>query len=363
VAHDFNNLLTAILGNVELAALEVPATGGVGEALAQIRAAATSAAALTRQLLTFSRKQVIEPRILDLNQLLATMHRMLERMIGESYELRTVTAEGLGAVRADPGLLEQAIVNLVVNARDAMPDGGVITLETANLAPDDEHRSVHPLVSAGPLVMLAVTDTGSGMTDEVKRHLFEPFFTTKPRGQGTGLGLATTYGAIRQSGGVIEVDSELGRGTTFRIVLPAVTEDTEAPTRGSPEPPEPSVGGRETVLVVEDDPGVREVAARALLSAGYRVLTAVSGEQALALAAAEPIHLLLTDVVMPGMNGRDLAERLLPLHAETRVLYTSGYAEDIIAHHGVLDAGVELLSKPYSIDVLIRRVRRVLDRR
>ena len=364
VAHDFNNLLTAILGNVELAALQVPATGGVGEALAQIRSAATSAAALTRQLLAFSRKQVIEPRVLDLNQLLTTMHRMLDRMIGESYELRTVTAEGLGAVRADPGLLEQAIVNLVVNARDAMPDGGVITLETANVAPDDEPRITNLLVSAGPLVMLAVTDTGSGMTDEVKQHLFEPFFTTKPRGQGTGLGLATTYGAIRQSGGVIEVDSEPGRGTTFRIVLPAVTEDADGPTRASPEPPAPSVGGRETILVVEDDPGVREVAARALLSAGYRVLTAVSGEQALAMAAAtEPIHLLLTDVVMPGMNGRELAARLLPLHTETRVLYTSGYAEDIIAHHGVLDAGVELLSKPYSIDVLVRRVRRVLDRR
>jgi len=363
VAHDFNNLLTAILGNVELAALEVPAAGSVGEALAQIRAAATSAAALTRQLLTFSRKQVIEPRVLDLNQLLANMQKMLVRMIGESYELRTVAAEGLGAVRADPGLLEQAIVNLVVNARDAMPDGGVITLETANVAPDEERRSVHPLAAAGPLVAVAVIDTGSGMTDEVKAHLFEPFFTTKPRGQGTGLGLATTYGAIRQSGGVIEVESELGRGTTFRILLPAVSEDAEPLTRASPEPPETSVRGRETVLVVEDDPGVREVAARALLASGYRVLTAVTGEEALALAATEPIHLLLTDVVMPGMNGRELAARLLALHTDTRVLYTSGYAEDIIAHHGVLDAGVELLSKPYSIDVLIRRVRRVLDHR
>jgi len=362
VAHDFNNLLTAILGNVEMAALEVPKTGGVGEALAQIRAAATSAAALTRQLLAFSRKQVIEPRVLDLNQLIATMQKMLVRMIGESYELRTVAAEGLGAVRADPGLLEQAIMNLVVNARDAMPDGGVITLETANVAPEDEHRSVHPLVPAGPLVMVAVTDGGSGMTDEVKRHLFEPFFTTKPRGQGTGFGLATTYGAIRQSGGVIEVESEPGRGTTFRIFLPAVTEDAEALTRASPEPPAPSVGGRETILVVEDDPGVREVAARALLSAGYRVLTAVSGEQALAMAAAatEPIHLLLTDVVMPGMNGRELAERLLPLHTETRVLYTSGYAEDIIAHHGVLEEGIQFLQKPFTIQSLARKVNDIL---
>ncbi len=366
VAHDFNNLLTAILGNVELAELDAPAKGGVSEALRQIRAAATSAAALTGQLLAFSRKQVIAPRVFDLNELIETMHRMLARMVGERYEIRPVAGRDLGAVRADPSLLEQAILNLVVNARDAMPSGGVITLETENVTLDAQYQRSYPqpLIEPGRYVALAVSDSGTGMSEEVKQHLFEPFFTTKARGQGTGLGLATTYGAIRQSGGTIEVNSELASGTTFRILLPAVRGAAEPLSAASPVPPAAAVGGREVILVVEDDSGVREVAARALRAVGYRVLVAASGEEALNLvtAAQTPIDLLLTDVVMPGMNGRELAERVSRHRAGVRVLYTSGYAEDIIAHHGVLEPGIELLSKPYRVDVLLRRVRRVLDR-
>jgi two-component system cell cycle sensor histidine kinase/response regulator CckA len=363
VAHDFNNLLTAILGNVEMVSHQLRAGDDILEALADIRETALSAAALTRQLLAFSRKQVIEPRSIDANELLDRMHKMLERLIGEDIELRTIQGEGLGTVRADPSLVEQAIVNLVVNARDAMPSGGVLIVETQDTILDAEYQRTHPLVPPGRYVMFSVSDTGTGMTDEVKSHLFEPFFTTKPRGQGTGLGLATTYGAIRQSNGHITVYSEVGKGTTFKFYLPVVDASAERLITPSPDEPHAMVGGNETILVVEDDTRVRDLVARSLLSSGYHVLVAADGEEALAMAAQveERIHLLLTDVVMPKMNGRELSEKLASIHPETRTLFTSGYTENIIAHHGVLDEGIKFLSKPYTLAALARRVRDLID--
>ena len=362
VAHDFNNLLTAILGNLELAKDRLQSNDGVQELLGEVREAAVSAAGLTNQLLAFSRKQIVEPRLVDLNELIVHMHKMLVRLIGEDIELRTLPGPGPVTVRIDPGLAEQVLVNLAVNARDAMVGGGVLIIETAIVSLDEQYKRSHPLVETGPHVRLAISDTGCGMSDEVKQHLFEPFFTTKPRGQGTGLGLATIYGAIRQSNGHIEVYSEVGKGTTFKIYLPAESGAPESltPALGL----RPVTGGSETVLVVEDDERVRNVATKVLRNAGYRVLSASNGEAALDLAShdREPIHLLVTDVVMPGMNGRQLAEHLAEGHPETRTLFTSGYTDNIIAHHGVLDREIEFLSKPYTLEVLTRRVRDILDK-
>jgi len=362
VAHDFNNLLTAILGNIEIANHRLRRNEGIQDLLGEVRDAAMSAAGLTRQLLAFSRRQIVEPRLLDLNELIAHMHKMLVRLIGEDIELRTLPGPGLATVRIDPGLAEQVLVNLAVNARDAMKDGGVMIVETATITLDEEYKRSHPLVEPGAYVRLAVSDTGSGMTDEVKRHLFEPFYTTKPRGEGTGLGLATIYGAIRQSNGHIEVYSEVGKGTTFKIYLPAESGAPESLT--PPLDPRPVTGGSETILVVEDDERVRNIVTRVLREAGYRVLVASNGDDALMVAGADgqPIHLLVTDVVMPGMNGRQLADRLAQAHPKSRTLFTSGYTENIIAHHGVLDRGIEFLSKPYTLEVLTRRVREVLDK-
>ena len=365
VAHDFNNLLTAILGNAELAQRKARNGQPVDESLGEIREATLSAAALTRQLLAFSRKQVIAPRLLDTNELIGRMDKMLKRLIGEDIHLRTVPGEDLGSVRADPGLLEQAIVNLVVNARDAMPNGGSLVIETAAITLDSAYQRNHPLAEPGRYVMLAISDTGVGMGDEVKAHLFEPFFTTKPRGEGTGLGLATTYGAVRQSNGFIDVYSQVGKGTTFKIFLPVVDEDAERLTTPSPDDPSALRGGKETILVVEDEQRVRELVSRSLAAFGYEVLMAGSGAEAVALATARQaaIHLLLTDVIMPGMNGRQLSALLTEAHPETRVLFTSGYTENIIAQHGILDPGIDFLSKPYTLEVLAHKVRRILDRR
>jgi PAS domain S-box-containing protein len=362
VAHDFNNLLTAILGNVEIASHRLRHNESIQDSLAEVREAAVSAAGLTDQLLAFSRKQIVKPRLVDLNELIARMHRMLVRLIGENIELRTLPSSSPATVKIDPGLAEQVVVNLAVNARDAMAGGGVLVIETATVTLDEEYRRSHPLVEPGAYVRLAISDTGCGMSDEVKQHLFEPFFTTKPRGEGTGLGLATIYGAIRQSNGHVEVYSEVGKGTTFKIYLPAEAGAPESltPPLGTPM----LTGGSETILVVEDDERVRNIATRALRDAGYRVLSARNGEVALALASDEgqPIHLLVTDVVMPGMNGRQLSERLAQSHPETRTLFTSGYTENIIAHHGVLERGIEFLSKPYTLEALTRRVRELLDK-
>ena len=360
VAHDFNNLLTAILGNLELAGLELAGDHPVTPRLGEIRKAADSAAALTRQLLAFSRKQIIAPELLDLNELIGRMHKLLVRLIGEDIELRSRPHPGLECVMADAGQLEQVIVNLAVNARDAMPSGGVLTIATADITLDEAYCRRHVYARPGPHVMLTVSDTGCGMTPEVLAHLFEPFFTTKPKGKGTGLGLATVYGAVKQNGGSIEVYSEPGMGTTFKIYLPqALHEAAEVPT-GVPE--EGLAEGTERILLVEDESVVRDFAAEILTRLGYRVTACRTAEEALQAFEGLPLHpeLLITDVVLPGMNGRELAERLCDRQPGLRVLYTSGYTEDVIVHHGVLEEGLAFLGKPYTGQALTRMIMRIL---
>ncbi|NLH49523.1 MAG: PAS domain S-box protein [Myxococcales bacterium] len=361
VAHDFNNLLTGISGNVQLALLDLKPNDPLAETLAEIGKAAESAGALTRQLLAFSRKQLIEPRVLDLNELISSMHKMLGRLIGEDIELRIILGEGLDAVKIDPGQFEQILVNLAINARDAMPDGGNLLIETAGVELDEEYCRAHSYPRAGKCVMLAVSDTGFGMSEETKAHLFEPFFTTKEKGKGTGLGLATIYGAVKQAGGNIEVYSEEGRGTTFKIYLPRIEEKAEKLERDGL--PREIPGGDETVFLVEDEELVRKLAIKVLKRLGYKTLHADSGGDALVIAEQypAPIHLLLTDVVMPGINGRQLAERFAKIHPETRVLFSSGYTEDIIAHHGMIDKGLHFIGKPYAPRALAKAIRKVLD--
>jgi two-component system, cell cycle sensor histidine kinase and response regulator CckA len=360
IAHDFNNLLTAIGGNASLALLGCPQDAPTRPLLTEINQAVASAADLTRQLLTFSRRQVIAPKVVNLNDVVAGLKKMLERLLGEDLELRTVLDPSLGHVRTDPGQAEQVLVNLAVNARDAMLDGGKLTIETANVSLDEaycnEHRHVHP----GDYVMLAVSDDGAGMTEETKAHLFEPFFTTKELGKGTGLGLAMIYGAIRQNNGQIEVYSEIGQGTTFKIYLPRVDELPEAVQA---KPPAVSPRGSETLVLVEDDAQVRALALQVLERQGYRVRAFPGADEALAAMRQTdgPIHLIITDVVMPGMNGRVFSERAREIAPDVKVLFTSGYTRDVIAHHGVLDEGIEFLPKPYTVESLARRVREVLD--
>ncbi len=362
VAHDFNNLLTAINGFVELALLDVRPGDPVHELLQEVLRAGASAAELTQQLLAFSRRQVIDPRVLNLNEVVTHVHRMLQRLLGEDIALETMLAGDLGQVRVDRSQVEQILVNLGINARDAMPAGGKLTIETANVTLDAEYCAHHPHVQPGAYVLLAVSDEGVGMADEVKAHLFEPFFTTKAIGRGTGLGLAMVYGAVKQNRGSIEVYSELQHGTTFKMYFPRVDERPEA--RATPAPgPLPS--GTETIALVEDDAKVRRVASRMLERLGYRVLAYGSGPEAIAAVRAltEPLHLLVTDVVLPGMNGRVLAGEIGALRPGIRVLFASGYTANVVVHHGVLERGVEFIPKPYSIDLLARRVREVLDRR
>lgn len=361
VAHDFNNLLTSISGNVELALSEVPKESGLHTCLAEVRKATISAASLIKQLLAFSRKQIIEPKVVDLNALISNMHKMLVRLIGEDINLKTIPQENIKSVRIDPSQFEQILVNLSVNARDAMPDGGVLTIETASVELDENYCRTHSGVTPGPYVMLAVSDTGYGMSEEVLEHIFEPFFTTKPKSEGTGLGLATAYGAVKQANGSIEVYSETGRGTTFKIYLPAVNEKAHA--LESDKNNEILLTGNETVLLVEDELMVRNLAVRLLGKMGYRVIEAANGKDALKLASdfSEKIDLLMTDVVMPGMNGRQLSENLKEIHPETKVLFTSGYTENIIAHHGVVEKGLNFIGKPYSMNLLARKIRETLD--
>jgi PAS domain S-box-containing protein len=362
VAHDFNNLLTAIIGNVSLALMKLSPSDPAAGLLAEANKAAERAATLTQQLLAFSRKQIIEPKVLDLNILIANLSKMLVRLIGENIDLNMVLGEDLGLVKVDPGQFEQILVNLAVNARDAMPEGGKLLIETANVDLDDVYCARHPYVRPGRFVMLAVSDTGHGMSEEVKKQIFEPFFTTKPKGTGTGLGLATIYGVVKQSDGSIEVYSEVGKGTTFKIYLPRV-EGEAARTRESDLPME-LLEGSETVLLVEDEEIVRNLCVRILERLGYRVMQAGNGDEAIGLAMGygERIDLLMTDVVMPGMHGRELAIRLTRIHPETRVLFTSGYTDNAIVHHGVLDEGVSFIGKPYSPSALARKVRDVLDK-
>jgi signal transduction histidine kinase len=361
VAHDFNNMLAVILGNTELTMRMVQAEGQAHGRLRQVHAAAESAAALTRQLLAFSRKQVLSPCDVVVEDLVGKLRNMLLRLIGEDVQLETGSDGQRGTVQVDPGLLERVIVNLAVNARDAMPTGGRLAIETANCMVDKGYAAQHPGVKPGDYVVLTVSDTGSGMTDEVKAHLFEPFFTTKPADKGTGLGLATTYGAVQQSNGQIEVYSQVGQGTSFRIYFPRVSTSTQ--TAHKRVPGESLRLGAGTVLVVEDTPLVLELTARMLSHLGYTVLEADGPMAALEIARKHPeeIDLLLTDLVMPGSSGLQLASVFGEIHPETRVLYTSGYSDDVIANYGGCDASLHFISKPFSMQALSDKVRSILD--
>ncbi len=360
IAHDFNNLLTAIMGNTHLVMMNSEADGLVRQKLGVVMKAAESAAGLTKQLLAFSRRQVIEPRSMDLNFIVKQMSKMLGTLIGEDVRLKTVLSS-TGKIKADPGQIEQILINLAVNARDAMPDGGKLILETADVILDEYYCKRHPHAQPGSYVSLAVSDTGTGMTEEVKKNLFEPFFTTKPKGKGTGLGLATVYGAVKQNNGCIEVYSVLDKGTSFKIYFPQAASAEQAQKEKAMEVvPQ----GNETILFVEDDALVRDFALSALERLGYHVLSADSGEEALAVAAAHPgpIDLLLTDVILAGINGKVLAEKLTQSRPGTKVLFTSGYTGNVIAHHGVLDEGIQFIEKPYSIHALSRKIREVIQK-
>jgi two-component system cell cycle sensor histidine kinase/response regulator CckA len=360
VAHDFNNLLTAIKGNISLALLDMQPMDPLYEYLINVDRAADSAASLTRQLLTFSRKQIISPKVINLNDVLVHVQKLLARLIGEDIHLELFAAPDLASIRLDRNQAEQVLINLAVNARDAMPHGGRLMLETANIDLDEEYCRRHRYVQPGSFVMLAVSDTGLGIREDVRAHLFEPFFTTKEAGSGTGLGLSMVYGAVKQNGGHIEVYSEEGHGATFKIFLPAVDQppDVTVETFTNARP-----GGVETIVLVEDEEHVRTIAALMLRRQGYTVHPFPDGPSALTAveAMSEPLHLLITDVVMPGMNGQVLTQRLLGLRPSTKVLFTSGYTANVIVHQGVLNQGVEFLAKPYSLERLARRVREVLD--
>ncbi len=361
IAHDFNNLLTAVAGYSELLLAQLPEGDVRRESAEEIREAGKRAASLTQQLLAFSRRQVLEPRVLDLNAVIASMERMLRRVIGEDIELTTSLDPGLWRTKADPGQIEQAILNLVVNARDAMPRGGRLTLETANVELDDRFAGHYATVHPGPHVMLAVSDTGIGMDAELQSRLFEPFFTTKERGKGTGLGLSTTYGIVKQSGGSIWVYSEPGLGTTLKIYLPRCEEPLEHSL--PPAVPAAPVTGTETVLLVEDEPEVRRLVEKLLRMHGYTVLSAASPSDAIEAARRHEadIQMLLTDVIMPGMNGRELARALAHGRPRMKVLYMSGYTDAAITQQGILPPGTAFLSKPFTPEALARKVREVLE--
>jgi len=359
IAHDFNNILSIIMGHGELllatAKLDEDGRNGVD----QIRRAADRAASLTQQLLAFSRKQVLQPRMLDLNETVADMQKMLTRVIGEDIELVAKLSASPMMVRADPGQLEQVLMNLAVNARDAMPHGGKIMMETSrvDISPEGGRDLDLP---AGGYVMLKVTDTGHGMDSATLSHVFEPFFTTKPMGKGTGLGLATVYGIVKQSGGSIQVESDTGQGTGFRVYLPAVDGPSGVKAERTGQKAE---GGSETILIAEDEPDLRELTRIFLEGYGYRVLEASSADEAIKVAQAwtQPIHLLLTDVIMPGMSGRQLADKILSKRPETKIVYMTGYTDDMVVQHRVLEPGVQLLQKPFTKVELAQKVRATLD--
>ena len=362
VAHDFNNLLTSILGNAELALMDLGKDNPLYESLKEIIKAGNSAASLTRQLLAFSRKQILQPVVLNLNTVTADIDKMLRRMIGEDIELKTLLEPDLGNVTSDPGQIEQVLINLAVNARDAMPQGGKLTIETANVDLEEDYFVNHGVIAVpGPYVMLAVTDTGCGMDKETQSRIFEPFFTTKEKGKGTGLGLSTVYGIVKQSNGFVWAYSEPGRGTTFKIYLSRV--EGEEVLLKKEKGPTDKLKGSEAVLIVEDDAALRNLAQKTLHLYGYSVLEAENGEEALRVSKEHegPIHLMITDVVMPKMGGKETAERLQPLYPQMKVIYMSGYTDNAIAHHGVLEPGLNFLEKPFTPQGLVRRVREVLD--
>ncbi|MGE5283421.1 MAG: PAS domain S-box protein [Actinomycetota bacterium] len=363
VAHDFNNLLTAISGYSDLLLHRLPEYSTLRRDVEEIRKAGDRAAALTRQLLAFSRRQVLQPKVLDLNVLVTNMGQALRRLAGEDIGVSIDLSPSLSRVKADPGQIGQVIENLAVNARDAMPEGGRITVATADAELSAAYAASYPGVRPGPYVLLSIADTGRGMSDEVQSHLFEPFFTTKERQKGNGLGLATVYGIVQQSGGHIRVNSAPGRGSTFLVYLPRV-ETPEDGAQGSDRPllPRPSPG-TETVLLTEDEEGVRRLAREILSGNGYKVLEAANGREAVLLSEGHrgKIHLLLTDVVMPELSGRDLGERIRRQRPDLRILYMSGYTDDAILRHGVREDGIPFLQKPFTPEGLARKVREVLD--
>jgi PAS domain S-box-containing protein len=362
VAHDFNNLLMVISGYSEFLLERLgpdPALRGPAQEIAK---ASERATALTRQLLAFSRKQMLAPKVVDLNSVVTENLKMLTRLIGEDVDLVMVPGSGIGAVKADPGQIEQVVMNLAVNARDAMPHGGKLTIETANVKLDANYARFHSPVKPGDYVMLAISDTGMGMDSETQTHIFEPFYTTKGM-KGTGLGLSTVYGIVKQSEGYIWVYSETGKGTTFKIYLPrvdaALQSETQQPAAATAQPGQ----SRETILLVEDEDNLRQLARQSLENQGYSVLDAADGGAAIRISQTHqgPIHLLLTDVIMPGMNGRQLANEISPTRPEVKVLYMSGYTENHIGHNGTLDRGITLLQKPFTLPALQAKVREVLD--
>jgi len=360
VAHDFNNLLMVVKGHAQLLIERMPKDPTLHHSVQQMEKAADRAASLTRQLLAFSRKQVLQPRVLDMNDVVGGMIKMFSRVIGANIEMAFVPGANLGRAKADPGQIEQVLLNLVVNARDAMPDGGRLTIETANVQLDRGYAAGHATVEPGPYVMLTVTDTGCGMDAQTQSRIFEPFFTTKEAGKGTGLGLATVYGVVKQSGGYIWVYSEVGCGTTFKIYLPQVTEEIE--TAVVEQHTGGSLAGTETILFVEDEQSVRELVRDYLRGEGYQVLDAGDGLEALQMATAHkgPIHILITDVVMPRLSGRDLAQKLSAERRGLKVLFISGYTDDTVVRHGVLDGGVAFLQKPFNLKSLAEKIREVL---
>lgn len=360
MAHDFNNLMNVVIGYSEMLLNKMPQDHPRRPALESILDAGERAAHLTSQLLAFSRKQVIEPRVWDPNLIIKNMEQLLRRIIGEDVDLRVAPVPDAGRVKADLGMVEQVIMNLAVNARDAMPKGGTLTIETANAALDERYARTHPGAAPGPYVMLAVSDTGLGMTPEVRRRIFEPFFTTKETGKGTGLGLSTVYGIIKQHHGYIMAYSEPGLGTTFKIYLPRVDDEAEAVVRKA-EAVVPR--GRETILLVEDDESLRTMAVMMLEELGYRVLACSCGDEALERlsVSGDPVDLLFTDLVMPGMNGTALAKQARALRPALKVLYTSGYTDQVASHAGVLEQDTPFVQKPYTSAVIGRKVRAVLE--
>jgi two-component system cell cycle sensor histidine kinase/response regulator CckA len=362
VAHDFNNLLTVISGCSDLLLARLPYQDPCRIEIEEIRQAAEQASSLTRQLLAFSRKQILQPQVLDLNQLVIRMEKMLRRIIGEDIEVVTALVEDPVMVQADPGQLEQVVLNLAINARDAMPQGGRLTLKVDRVTLDETFCQWHPEAHPGPFVVLTVCDTGVGMDEITMAKAFEPFFTTKETGKGTGLGLAMVHGVVKQSGGFIRLASKPGRGTSMEVYLPLAShemaqEEQTLAVKGD-------LRGEETILLVEDDPLVRRVAGKILKTYGYEILEAENGLDALHLGHCHPcpIDLLLTDIIMPDMNGRDLAERWKIIHPESQILYTSGYNENVIAQHGTLEPGISFIPKPYRMTTLAQKVREVLNR-
>jgi PAS domain S-box-containing protein len=361
VAHDFNNLLTIILGYSQILAEALPAGSKLADSTSQIKSAGERAAGITRQLLAFSRKQVLSPRVINLNDIVLNLDSLLRRLIGEDIEVLTVPANDVGMVKADPGQIEQVIMNLALNSRDAMPQGGKLTLETSNATLDETYAREHQPVEPGQYVMLAVSDTGHGIAQETMGRIFEPFYTTKEVGKGTGLGLSMVYGIVKQSGGYIWVYSEPDQGTTFKIYLPRV--DQPADQASTEKSPIRVSRGTETILLVEDDPQLRALSSSVLGHCGYRVLAAATPEEGIGICESNhhEIRLLVTDVVMPRMNGRQLAERIQRMCPKIRVLYISGYTDNAIVHYGVLDPGLWFLAKPFTLSALVAKVREVLD--